>query len=109
MYVYEIEGYFNDNKFNFNINKFPVISYKQNDYIKYNRGISISEDSSSSLDNFKIGLLDSKQPEVSIMTTHEDKIEQYKNEIIRKIKNTLKKRKNLVESQLQILDNYKFE
>lgn len=109
MYIYDIEGFFNDNKFNFKINKFPVINYEENGYVEYDRGTCISKSPLEDLDKFQIGLLDTKQPEIYIITTHKDKIGQYKSEIIRKIKSTLQKRKSLIESQLKILENNKFD
>ena len=105
MYLYDIEGYFNDNKFNFKINKFSVINYEENGYVECDCGTCISKNPLEDLDKFQIGLLDNKQPEISIMTTNKNKIEEYKSEIIRKIKSTLQRRKSLIELQLQILEN----
>ena len=50
-----------------------------------------------------VGLLDSKNPSISIYTTKAENIEKLKEEMKEKIIKTLKERKRLVEKQLNII------
>lgn len=103
MKLYEICTKLTDEKYTVDIKEYKVLEYEKNSIIKYKEFGWESTMPTTELDKMLIGLLDSKNPSISIYTTKYENIENLKEEMKEKIIETLNERKVLIKQQLDII------
>ena len=103
MKLYRVCAKLTDEKYSVDIRGYEVSEYDKNSVITYKEFSRESTIPTTELDKMLVGLLDSKNPSISIYTTKAENIEKLKEEMKEKIIKTLKERKRLVEKQLNII------